>query len=241
MTPSPSHGEGGWNRGGGSLVLGATGRADRLLATSGGRRAAMYHPDLIRHPDSLPRARAQRRLYAAELLSAQPVAVADRGQGGVPRAGRHRRPICARGAQPDPDDADAVGDRAPPICEAVRASRLHPVQPVPARPLRLPILRRPARADLRPCRSARPGRPDDLGECRHRLRAVQSQEGRPHAAAGADDPQPPARSGRPAGSCRSMAAASRPTISTTAGATVSTGTSSWRPRARGTARHGEGR
>ena len=36
------------------------------------------------------------------------------------------------------------------------------------------------------------------------------------------------RSGRPAGSCRSMAAASRPTTSTTAGATISTGTSSWK-------------
>ncbi len=36
--------------------------------------------------------------------------------------------------------------------------------------------------------------------------------------------------GRPAGSCRSMAAASRPTTCTRAGATISTGTSSWRPQ-----------
>src|SRR6478736_2961671 len=40
-------------------------------------------------------------------------------------------------------------------------------------------------------------------------------------------------SARRAGSCRKMAAASRPTISTTLGATGFTGTSSWRPDASG--------
>src|SRR5687767_12572592 len=38
------------------------------------------------------------------------------------------------------------------------------------------------------------------------------------------------RSARPAGSCRTTARASRPTICTRAGATISTGMSSWRPK-----------
>ena len=36
------------------------------------------------------------------------------------------------------------------------------------------------RADLRPCRPARARRPHDLGECRDRLRTVQSTQGRPN-------------------------------------------------------------
>ena len=39
------------------------------------------------------------------------------------------------------------------------------------------------RADLRSCPAARAGRADDLGQCRHRLRALQPQERRPDARA----------------------------------------------------------
>src|SRR3546814_18723562 len=39
--------------------------------------------------------------------------------------------------------------------------------------------------DLRSCRAAAAGRADELGKCRHRLRAVQPEEGRPDAATGA--------------------------------------------------------
>src|SRR4029453_16203756 len=51
------------------------------------------------------------------------------------------------------------------------------VQPVPPRPLPLRLLRVAPGVDLRPCGTACPGRADQLGECRHRLRAVQPQEG----------------------------------------------------------------
>ena len=49
----------------------------------------------------------------------------------------------------------------------------------------LRLLRQPQGIDLRPCRAARPGRADDVGECRDRLRAVQFEEGRAHPAPGA--------------------------------------------------------
>jgi hypothetical protein len=62
----------------------------------------------------------------------------------------------------------------------------HPVQPVPARSVRLPVLRQPASADLRSRRPAAAGRADQLGKRRHRLRAVQPQEGRAHPGAGED-------------------------------------------------------
>ena len=48
----------------------------------------------------------------------------------------------------------------------------------------LPVLRRRVpdqRADLRPCRAGRPGRPQGLGEHRHLLRHVQPEERRAHA------------------------------------------------------------
>src|SRR3546814_1832611 len=41
-------------------------------------------------------------------------------------------------------------------------------------------------SDFRSCRAAPAGRAHNVGECRHRLRAVQPQERRPDAATGAD-------------------------------------------------------
>src|SRR3546814_1852590 len=63
---------------------------------------------------------------------------------------------------------------------------------VPARPVRLPILRVGQGTDLRPCDPAPAGRADELGECHHRLCAVQSEEGRPHPGPGAYAHPPPA-------------------------------------------------
>src|SRR5688572_14201128 len=52
MAPSPSHGRR-LGLGRGSSVLSATGRAS-FLAMRGQTRGAMYHPDLLRHPDACP-------------------------------------------------------------------------------------------------------------------------------------------------------------------------------------------
>ena len=67
--------------------------------------------------------------------------------------------------------------------QADAPSRLHAIQRLPARPLHLPVLRRPRGSDLRPSRPALEGRAHDLGERRRRLLALQSQEGRPAARA----------------------------------------------------------
>src|SRR3546814_17932137 len=72
----------------------------------------------------------------------------------------------------DANDADPERHCAAPICEAVGASRLHALQPVPARPPPVPIFPFGQRPDLRSCRAAPAGRPPDVGECRDRPRAV---------------------------------------------------------------------
>src|SRR3569623_904944 len=125
----------------------------------------------------LPGAGAERRLHAAVLLPAVAVAMADGGLGDVPRARRRRRPIRARGAQPEPGAAAAVGDRTSRLCAAERISGVHAVQSVPPRQIPLRLLRVVARTDLRPCDSARPRWSHDLGECRGGLRPVQSAQG----------------------------------------------------------------
>src|SRR5690606_4202558 len=101
-------------------------------------------------PRELPGAGAQRRLHAAVVLPAEPVAVADRDQGDLPRAGRRRRDVRAAGAFAVARHADPERDRAPAVREAERVSGVHPLQRVPARPLRLPVLRQPASPDIRP-------------------------------------------------------------------------------------------
>ena len=80
---------------------------------------------------------------------------------------------------------DAAAQRG--VAEAVRrpgpAAGLHPVQPVPARRLHLPVLRLGRRPDLRPRDPALARRAHHLGEHRHRLRPLQPDQGRPHARA----------------------------------------------------------
>ena len=84
-------------------------------------------------------------------------------------------------------------------------------------------------ADLRPCDPARPGRPHDLGECRDRLRAVQFAEGRPDAERSAHASASRADPADDLAAAGAWPARSRPITSTRAGATISTGTSSWKP------------
>src|SRR3546814_9391253 len=103
----------------------------------------------------LPRACAQRRLYPAFLLSAERVAVADRGQGGVPRSRRYRRPLRTRGPKSHRAAEAAFGDRAQAICETFPVPRLHPLQSLPARQVHLPILRVEPRSHLRSCHPPR--------------------------------------------------------------------------------------
>ena len=114
---------------------------------------------------------------------------------------------------------------------AAAQARLHPVQRVPARRLRLPVLRRPLpdpRPDLRPRHPPQPRRPDHLGERRHRLRPLQPAQGQQAAARMPHAPALAAARSRPPGSCRRTAAPSRRTTCTRAGATTSTGTANWR-------------
>ena len=87
--------------------------------------------------------------------------------------------------------------------------------------------------DLRPRDPALAGRAHDLGKHRHRLRALQPDQGRAHPARGAHAPGA-RRTGPPPSSCSNTAAASRRTTCTKAGSTTSTGTSSWRLRWRHT-------
>src|ERR1700744_5361929 len=82
----------------------------------------------------------ERGLPAAQLLSAVSLVVAGRDQGGVPRPRQYRRALRSRGAQPDVRDSAAQRGIAEILRQADHASRLYPVQRIPARPLRLPIL-----------------------------------------------------------------------------------------------------
>ena len=71
----------------------------------------------------------------------------------------------------------------------------------------LPVLRLGRRADLRPCDATLPRRAHHLGEHRHRLRPLQSRQGRAHAARGAHASAP-----RPAPPVDVRAAGTRPQI-----------------------------
>ena len=63
-----------------------------------------------------------------------------------------------------------------------RRPALNPLQRVPARPVRMPVLRHragDARAHLRSRRPALARRADDLGQCRERLHRLQPAQGQP--------------------------------------------------------------
>ncbi len=142
----------------------------------------MYHPDLIRHPESCP-ALVLNADYTP--LSYYPLSLWP-WQTAIKAMFLERVDVVAHYDREvhSPSMAlklpSVIALRA--VREADRISGLHPVQPVPPRQIQLRLLRVAQGADLRPCRSARPGRPDDLGECRDRLRAVQSAQGRADAA-----------------------------------------------------------
>ena len=105
----------------------------------------MYHPELIRHPDSCP-ALVLNADYTP--LSYYPLSLWP-WQTAVKAMFLERVDVVAHYDRevhsPEPGAEAAVGDRAAPVRPAQPISRLHPVQPVPARPLPLRLLRQSAR------------------------------------------------------------------------------------------------
>ena len=87
---------------------------------------------------------------------------------------------------------NTLGGRAEGLREASTHHRLHPLQPLPARRVHLPVLRRPRPPDLRPRRAALARRPHHLGERRRLLRSLQPRQGLEDAEAGRDAPAPQA-------------------------------------------------
>src|SRR6202012_37409 len=71
-------------------------------------------------------------LPAAELLPAVALVVARRDQGGVPRPRQYRRALRSRGAEPLVRDSAAQRGVAEILRQADHASRLHPLQRLPA-------------------------------------------------------------------------------------------------------------
>ena len=148
-----------------------------------------------------------------------------------------------RGALAELRDAPAIGRFAQELCEAAAPPGLHALQRVLAGPFHLPILRRPGGSDLRPCGAALERRTDDLGECGHRVRAVQSSE----RATGCPPksgmwPAPEAVSADGASSSTTTAGCSRRTICTKAGWIIFTGipSSSRKPARETPPRHENG-
>ncbi len=133
--------------------------------------------------------------------------VAGRDQGGLSRAGEHRRALRPRGAQPEPGDEAAERGVAQDLREACDPTRLHPLQRVPARSVLLPILRHARGPDLRPSAAALARRTDAMGQRRHRVRTLQFEEGRLDAEGRRHVPCPRALS-----SDRIRAAPQRPAI-----------------------------
>ena len=137
----------------------------------------MYHPELIRHPESCP-ALVLNADYTP--LSYYPLSLWP-WQTAVKAMFLERVDVVAHYDREvhSPSIAlklpSVIALRA--VRPAERISGLHAVQPVPPRQIPLRLLRVAQGADVRPCHSARPWRPDDVGECRDRLRAVQSRKG----------------------------------------------------------------
>jgi hypothetical protein len=188
--------------------------------------ALQHHPALVLNAD-----------YRPLLLPAVALALAGGGQGGVARPGADRGGIRHGGAQPLDRDPHPLGGGAEGLRQAAEARGLHPVQPVPARRVLLPVLRREGRSDLRSRGAAGARRGDELGKRGRGLFAVQPQKGsRSLRQAGLSCASRRASPGRR--SCATWAGSSRPTTCTTAGSTFSTGTPNWRPEGRDTGRGG---
>src|SRR5882757_6186761 len=128
----------------------------------------------------------ERGFPAAELLPAIALVLAGRDQGGVSRPRQYRRTLRPCSAQPELRDPAPERGVAKILRQAEHAPRLHPVQRLPARPLRLPVLFSGRRPYFRSHRPAQQGRPDHLGERRRRVLAVQPAQGQSDAAAVAD-------------------------------------------------------
>src|SRR5215468_844834 len=137
-------------------------------------------------PRRLSRPCAQRGFSSAQLLPAVAVVMAGRDQGGLSRAGEHRRRIRPRGAQPELGDEAPQRGFAQDLCKAFDPTRLHPLQRVPARQVQLPVLRLARRSHLRSSIAALARWAHDLDQRGRGLLALQSQEGQPDDGRGQD-------------------------------------------------------
>jgi hypothetical protein len=130
----------------------------------------------------------QRRLPAPELLSLVTVELAGHAEGCVPGSRQHCLRIRNRGAQPDGGVPPALGCLAQDLCAALAPSGFHAVQRVPARQVRLPVLRRQGRTNVRPCDSPLQGRSHVMGKCRRGVLLLQPHQGRQDARGRQDVP-----------------------------------------------------
>ncbi|KAI0565932.1 hypothetical protein FGB62_13g251 [Gracilaria domingensis] len=177
------------------VVARASGRRRRRRRRErGGRRGATR---VRAAAGKLPGAGAQRRLLAAVVHAAEPVAVAGGGEGGVPGARDGGGDVRRGGAQPEHGAGAAQRGVAQgvPAGGAARAGVLA-LQRVPARPVLVPVLRaalRDAGADVRPRDPALPRRQDQLAQRGDGVRALQPPQGAPPAARAARHEAAPRR------------------------------------------------
>ena len=112
--------------------------SDRTKGCAGAR---MYHPELIRHPDSCPALvlNADYTPLSYYPLSLWPWQTAVKAMflERVDVVAHYEREVHS----PSLGVEAAVGDRAAPVRPAERISGLHPLQPVPARQIPLRLLR----------------------------------------------------------------------------------------------------
>src|SRR5499427_9338254 len=131
---------------------------------------------------------AQRGFPSTELLPAVAVVLAGRDQGGVPRARQHRGALREGRAQPELRDEAAQRGVAQDLREALDPPGVHALQRVSARQVRLPVLRRRRRPDLRPPGPALARRPDHLDQRGRGLLGLQPAQGQHDDGRGAHVP-----------------------------------------------------
>ena len=163
------------------------------------------------------------------LLSAEPLAMAGGGEGGVPRPGGHRGGIRRGGPKPVDDAADPQRGGPQGLRQTPEARGLHALQSFSEGRIPLPVLRRQGGSDLRPRGAARPRRNHQLGKRRGRLRALQPAQGVKEPAPAPAFPCASRRASPTRRNCATRAASFPRTTCTTAGWTSSTGMPNSKP------------
>src|SRR4029078_13073245 len=100
---------------------------------------------------------------ADTLVYFAPMEMGGDGEGRLPRSRQYRLGIRALRQKPIVRTEATERRVAEDLCEARPLSGVHAVQRLPARSLRVSILRRQARSDIRPSRSAIPRRANAMG------------------------------------------------------------------------------